>query len=121
MTTSLCPVTHDYGIGAETRSWHISKRRRRNGVDTWEPVAWYQCPVTTRNELRDRLVRESGAKTPQDLVFAYENAEEALAATFDVFLSVADPDWRDRRKRGEPRSGRFLPAAMSEPSESEPV
>ena len=76
---TIIPINEDYRLTADKRKWSIQHPRTRKGQKDWESKSHYPNCESALKELRELMVRGSGAESVADLLEAIERASTTLS------------------------------------------
>ena len=76
---TIISINEEYRLIADKQKWSIQHPRTRKGEKDWESKSYHPNCGSALKELRDLMVRTSGAETVADLLEAIETASTALS------------------------------------------
>ena len=86
----ILPIDDDYRLFADSRSWSIQKRRKRDGEDEWESILWYQSLAGAVEELDELKLRTSDAKALSDALDNVKRIHVTLSKVLDPDFQVTE-------------------------------
>ena len=85
----IIPINQSYRIKSDSHQWMVQRLRNRGGKVEWQAIHYFRTLEAALQELGERLVRESNARTVADALADIRNVVTTLSQALTTQSSVS--------------------------------